>query len=98
MVSPYREVVLREFRRHKVPLNMDVEMPTLETIRRFVQSNEGVAFLPRMCVQRDVERGLLREVTVKELHVERKVRLLYAKSRTLSHAAQAFLDLVQGRA
>ena len=26
--------------------NMDVEMPTLETIRRLVQSNEGVAFLP----------------------------------------------------
>jgi DNA-binding transcriptional LysR family regulator len=102
VVSPYREAVLREFRRHKVPLNMDVEMPTLETIRRFVQSNEGVAFLPRMCVQRDVERGLLREVTVKELHVERKVRLLHAKARTLSHAAQAFVglvvDVVHGRA
>jgi hypothetical protein len=34
-------------------------------------------------------------VTVKELHVERKVRLLYAKARTLSHAARAFLDLIQ---
>jgi DNA-binding transcriptional LysR family regulator len=102
VVSPYREAVLREFRRHKVPLNMDVEMPTLETIRRFVQSNEGVAFVPRMCVQKDVESGALREVPVRELHVERKVRLLHAKDRTLSHAAQAFvrlvLDVVQGRA
>ena len=98
VVSPYREAVLREFKRHKVPLNMDVEMPTLETIRRFVQSNEGVAFVPRMCVQNDVARGALCEVTVKELHVERKVRLLYAKARTLSHAAHAFLDVVQGRA
>src|SRR4029079_4866392 len=78
VVSPYREAVLREFRRHKVALNMDVEMPTLETIRRFVQSNEGVAFVPRMCVQKDLESGVLREVTVKELHVERKVRLLHA--------------------
>jgi len=94
VVSPYREVVLREFRRHKVPLNMDVEMPTLETIRRLVQNNEGVAFLPRMCVRQDIEAGSVREVTVKELHVERKVRLLYAKARTLSHAAQAFLDVV----
>src|SRR6185312_10533259 len=50
VVSPYREVVLREFRRHKVPLRMDVEMPTLETIRRLVASGEGVAFLPRMAV------------------------------------------------
>ena len=95
VVSPYRELVLREFRRHKVPLRMDVEMPTLETIRRLVQNNEGVAFLPRMCVRQDVESGAVREVTVKELHVERKVRLLYAKARTLSHAARAFLELVQ---
>ena len=50
VVSPYREVVLREFQRHKVPLNMDVEMPTVETIRKLVQSNQGVAFMPRMCV------------------------------------------------
>ena len=98
VVSPYREAVLREFRKHKVALNMDVEMPTLETIRRFVQSNEGVAFLPRMCVQNDVAQGALREITVKEMHVERKVRLLYAKARTLSHAGRAFLDVVQGRA
>jgi DNA-binding transcriptional LysR family regulator len=97
VMSPYREAVLREFRKHKVPLNMDVEMPTLETIRKLVQNNEGVAFVPRMCVQGDVETGVLREVTVKELHVERKVRLLYAKARTLSHAAHAFLDVVQGR-
>ena len=95
VLSPYREVVLREFRRHKVPLRMDVEMPTLETIRRLVASGEGVAFLPRMCVRQDVESGAVREVTVKELHVERKVRLLYAKARTLSHAARAFLELVQ---
>ncbi|HVT06555.1 MAG TPA: LysR family transcriptional regulator [Polyangia bacterium] len=94
VVSPYRELVLREFRRHKVPLRMDVEMPTLETIRRLVASSDGVAFLPRMAVRQDVESGALREIHVKELHVERKVRLLYAKARTLSHAARAFLELV----
>ena len=94
VVSPYRELVLREFRRHKVPLRMDVEMPTLETIRRLVASSDGVAFLPRMAVRQDVESGALREINVKELHVERKVRLLYAKARTLSHAARAFLELV----
>jgi DNA-binding transcriptional LysR family regulator len=94
VVSPYREVVVREFRRHKVPLRMDVEMPTLETIRSLVASGEGVAFLPRMCVRQDVESGAVREIHVKELHVERKVRLLYARARTLSHAARAFLELV----
>src|SRR6185369_13241546 len=94
VVSPYREVVVREFRRHRVPLNMDVEMPTLETIRKLVQSNEGVAFLPRMCVSHEVERKLVCEVKVKEMHVERMIRLLHVKARTMSHAAQAFMDLL----
>lgn len=95
VLSPYRAVVLREFTRHKVPLNMDVEMPTVETIRKLVQRNEGVAFLPRMCVHQEVKQGTLREVKVTELHVDRKIRLVYPAKRALSHAARAFLELVK---
>src|SRR5262249_23494844 len=31
VVSPYRDVVLRQFQGHKVPLCMEVEMPTIES-------------------------------------------------------------------
>ena len=88
---------VREFQRRCVPLNMPVEMPTIETIRKLVQNNQGVAFLPRMCVEQEIEQGLLREVKVKELHVERKIRLIYPTRRVLSHAARAFLDVVRGK-
>jgi DNA-binding transcriptional LysR family regulator len=94
VLSPYREAVLREFQRHKVNLNMDVEMPTVETIRRMVQRNEGVAFLPKMCVEQEVEQGLLAEVKVPEPTVERKIRLVYPGRRALSHAARAFLEVL----
>jgi DNA-binding transcriptional LysR family regulator len=97
VVSPYREVVLREFQRHKVLLNMDVEMPTVETIRRMVQRNQGVAFLPRLCVEQEVEQGILAEVQVRELKVERKIRLVHPARRALSHAAKAFLELMKAR-
>ena len=95
VVSPYREMVIREFQRHKIPLNMDVEMPTIETIRKMVQRNEGVAFLPRMCVEQEIEQEILREVRVPELYLERKIRLVYPAKRALSHAAKAFLELVK---
>ena len=97
VVSPYREVVLREFQRYKVQLNMDVEMPTVETIRRMVQRNQGVAFLPRLCVEQEVEQGILCEVGVRELKVERKIRLVHPARRALSHAAKAFLELMKAR-
>jgi len=97
VISPYREVVLREFQKHKVALNMDVEMPTVETIRKLVQSNQGVAFLPRMCVEQELEQKTLCEVKVAELNVERKIRLAYPAKRALSHAAKAFLDVIKGK-
>jgi DNA-binding transcriptional LysR family regulator len=88
-------VVLKEFQRHKVQLNMDVEMPTVETIRRMDQRNEGVAFLPHMCVGQDVAQDALREIKVKELTVDRKIGLVCPAKRSLSHAAKAFLELVK---
>ena len=94
VVSPYREVVIRTFRERKVPLGIDVEMPTIDTIRKLVQNNLGVAFLPRMCVEQEIEQKTLREVRVKEMHLERKIRLVYPTRRGLSHAATAFLQLV----
>jgi DNA-binding transcriptional LysR family regulator len=97
VMSPYRETVIREFQRHKVSLTMDVEMPTVETIRMLVNQNQGVAFLPKMCVVADLEAGTLCEVQVEEIQMERKIRLVYPVKRALSHAARAFLELVSGR-
>jgi DNA-binding transcriptional LysR family regulator len=94
VVSPYREVVIREFQTHRVPLRMDVEMPTIETIRKLVQNDQGVAFLPRMCVEQEIEQKVLCEVKVKEFNVERKIRLIYPTRRALSHAAKAFLEVL----
>ncbi len=94
VVSPYRDLVLRQFQGYKVPLRMEVEMPTIETIRKLVQNNIGVAFLPRMCVEQEIEQKVVCEVRVKEMHVERKIRLIYPTRRGLSHAAKAFLAVV----
>ena len=94
VVSPYRARVIEAFRMHSVPLNMEIEMPTIETIRRLVQRNLGVAFLPKMCVERQIESGTLCEVLVPELGMERKIHLVFPADRYLSHASRAFLELV----
>jgi DNA-binding transcriptional LysR family regulator len=95
VVSPYRALVIREFQRYKVPLHMDLEMPTVEAIRKMVQRNEGVAFLPRMVVDEELSQGILCEVRVTEMKMDRPIRLAYPARRALSHAAQAFLDMVR---
>src|SRR5256884_9957392 len=41
--SLYREKVIQTFKRHKTPLHMDIELPTLQAIKRFVAMGNGVA-------------------------------------------------------
>ena len=94
VLSPYRRSVVETFQRHHVPLNIEIELPTIDTIRLLVQQNLGVAFLPRMCVEHELAARVLRMIPVEEMHMERKVRLVYPSQRQLSHAAQAFLALM----
>ena len=93
--SPYRAKVLEAFKSHKTPLNMDVELPTIEAIKKFVSTGNGVALVPGICVEADVERGELVRVPVKDLKMERKLRIVYRKNASLSHAALAFLKVAE---
>jgi len=96
--SPLRQKVVQEFKRHKTPLNMEVELPSLEAIKRFVERGNGVALVPGLTVENDLAAGTLVRVAVPELRVERKLRLVYRRQAALSHAARAFLRVVEQHA
>lgn len=93
--SPYREKVLQAFKRHKTPLNMEVELPTIEAIKKFVSSGNGVALVPGICVESEVGRGDLVRIPVADLRIERKLRVTYRRNANLSHAARAFLKVAE---
>ena len=93
--SPYREKVIQAFKRHKTPLHMDIELPTLQAIKRFVAMGNGVAFLPEISVENEIASGELVRIQVRELRLHRKLRLVYRKSANLSHAARAFLKVAE---
>ena len=93
--SPYRERVVRTFEKYRTPLNISLEMPTLEAIKRFVEGGMGVALVPRLAAQAEIARGQIAALTVKEMKLERKLFLVYRKGATLSHAARAFLRVAR---
>jgi DNA-binding transcriptional LysR family regulator len=93
--SPYRAKVLQAFNRHKTPLNMDVELPTIEAIKNFVALGNGVALVPAICVEGELARGELVHVPVRDLRLERRLRVVYRKNASLSHAARAFLKVAE---
>jgi DNA-binding transcriptional LysR family regulator len=95
VVSPTRMKVLEAFKRHKTPLNIGVEMPTIEAIKRFVAAGNGVALVPEIAVEPELTRGELFSIPVQELKLERKLRIVYRKGSQLSHAARAFLKVAE---
>ncbi len=85
--SPFRRRVIELFARHRTTLNMPVEMPTIESIKRFVQMGMGVAIVPRMCVRWEVARGQLAEVKIRQLNLPRHLYLISRRGAKLPHAA-----------
>ena len=96
--SPLRQKVIGAFKRHKTPLQMGVELPSLEAIKRFVEMGNGVALVPGLTVRTELKSGALVRVRVKELQLERKLRLVYRRQASLSHVAVAFLKVVEAYA
>lgn len=98
VTSPYRDRVLEAFRKHRVTLNMPVEMPTIDAIKRFVALGHGVALLPGISVEDELARGTLVRVHVPELALERQLRLVMRREGEPSHAVQAFLAVAEHHA
>jgi DNA-binding transcriptional LysR family regulator len=93
-----RYKVIETFEQHHTPLNITLELATVETIKRFVQLKIGLAFVPRMCVAEELERGTLATVPVPELSYFRTLWVTHRRNITLSHAAAAFLAVLRKRA
>jgi DNA-binding transcriptional LysR family regulator len=91
VASPLRRKVIETFQRYRTPLNMGIELPTIEAIKRFVAMGNGVALVPHLAVARELETGDLVRVQVDELEMRRVLRLVYRRQAMLSYAAKAFL-------
>lgn len=89
--SPYRERVLQSFERRRTDLNIVIELPTLDAIKRLVEQGLGVALMPRRVAQAEIARGDLVALTVREMRLERTIFAVYRAGADLSEAARAFL-------
>jgi DNA-binding transcriptional LysR family regulator len=93
--SPARDRVLRAYERKQTAINIQISLPSLDGIKRAVESGIGVALLPRRCALTEIARGHLAAVRVPELGAPRQVRLVFRKTGERSRAADAFLDVVR---
>ncbi len=93
-----RQKVIEAFTQAHTPLNITLELATVETIKRFVQLKIGLAFVPHMCVREELERGTLATVPVEGLTYVRTLWVTHRRQVTFSHAAAAFLEVLRTQA
>jgi len=93
--SPYRQKVIESFEKHKTSLNIAVELPSLEAIKKLVEKGVGVALVPKLSAAAEIKGGRLAALSVKEMKLERKLNIVYRRNSELSHAAKAFLQVAK---
>ncbi|HQU84519.1 MAG TPA: LysR family transcriptional regulator [Pyrinomonadaceae bacterium] len=94
-VSPYRQKVIETFEKHNTRLNISVELPSLEAIKKLVEKGAGVALVPKLSAQSEIADGHLKALSVQEMKLERRLNIIYRRNSVLSHAAKMFLKLAK---
>jgi DNA-binding transcriptional LysR family regulator len=93
--SPYRKKVIETFEKYNTRLSITVELPSLEAIKRLVETGIGVALVPQLSAKDEVASGRLGGASVREMKLERKLNIIYRKNSVLSHVAQQFIEIAQ---
>jgi len=95
-----RQVIEDELRARSVRLrDLDVrlELGLQESVKTAVQRGFGVSFISRTSVESEIAAGTLAVARVEGLELTREVSLARATGRTVSRAAQAFVDFARER-
>lgn len=92
-----RERLVKHFEHGGVKMKVTMELASIETIKRFVSIGMGISIVPRLCIANEIQNESLRALTIRDARFQRKLGLIYNKSRYQSQAGQAFLALISDK-
>jgi DNA-binding transcriptional LysR family regulator len=92
---PTQKALDKVFREHGVTPHTVMEFDNVETIKRAVEIDSGVAIVPETTVQQEVKGRTLVAVALENANCVRPVGLFYKKSRVLSPAMKRFIELLK---
>lgn len=84
--------LFREYGVHVVPV---MEFDNVETVKRAVEIDAGIAVVPRICVQEEVAEKTLVAIEVDDAELARPLAVLHKKNKVLSTAMKQFIALLK---
>ena len=89
---PTRKAVDQIFRENKLDITPVMEFDNIETVKRAVEIDHGIAIVPQATVQQEVRQGTLIAVPFKGKEFTRPLSVLYRKGRVLTPAMKKFIE------
>lgn len=90
-----RRLIMRKGQEPEKLLNVAMELGSTAAIKEALIAGLGVSILSRTSIQREIEDGLLKEIPIRGLKLERDFYQVYHRQRTLSPVSQAFIHFLR---
>jgi DNA-binding transcriptional LysR family regulator len=93
--SSYNALIQGVFRQHGIVPKTLMEMDTIEATKKMVEEGLGIALLPTVSTEREVELGRLCPIAVSNASMPRRqISLIFRKNRKHPRSVQAFFSLL----
>ncbi len=92
---PTQKALDKIFREHGVTVQTVMEFDNVETIKRAVEIDSGIAIVPETTVQQEVKGRTLVAVSLENANCVRPVGLIHKKNRVLSPAMKRLIELLK---
>jgi DNA-binding transcriptional LysR family regulator len=92
--STTEEEILRVFEQHATHRHIVAELWSFENIKNFVQAEVGIAVVPLVTVQRELDEGTLVRFRVPELNIPRRTLMIYRDRGYMSDSARELIKIL----
>jgi DNA-binding transcriptional LysR family regulator len=93
--SSYNALIQGVFRQHGIVPRTLMEMDTIEATKKMVEEGLGIALLPKVSTEREVEQGTLGIIAIADAALPRRqISLIFRKNRRQPRAAGALFSLL----
>lgn len=91
--SATRAAINNHLKKATLKLDPVLEMENPESVKKAVQSGLGIAFISKFAVETELNAKTLVAVRVRDLNIERELKIVYRKDKHLGRAADAFIKM-----
>ncbi|MCD8073862.1 MAG: LysR family transcriptional regulator, partial [Lachnospiraceae bacterium] len=91
----YRVIFEEYLREQNISTGRTIELWSIPTVKKLVENNLGITYLPRFTTEEEVRNGTLQEIPVSVQHSEITAVCCWHKNKWLSPVMRLFLDLCQ---